>query len=110
MIVGVYGGKPSEDGGVKQDTTALECILPVLYTVVQYRTIPFTIEWYRRGPKMGIFVFPPPRAPVTPPPPRVRPGHVNRTSPPAALRNCGAERVFAPPAARKGRKIALFGP
>ena len=68
------------------------------------------IEWYRRGPKMRIFVFPPPRAPVTPPPPRVRPGHVNRTSPPAALRNCGAERVFAPPAARKGRKIALFAP
>ena len=60
------------------------------------------IEWYRRGPKMRIFVFPPPRAPVTPPPPRVRPGHVNRTSPPAALRNCGAERVFAPPAAKKG--------
>ena len=25
MVVGVYGGKPSEDGGVKQDTTALEC-------------------------------------------------------------------------------------
>ena len=24
MVVGVYGGKPSEDGGVKQDTTALE--------------------------------------------------------------------------------------
>ena len=24
MIVGVYSGKPSEDGGVKQDTTALE--------------------------------------------------------------------------------------
>jgi hypothetical protein len=21
----MYGGKPSEDGGVKQDTTALEC-------------------------------------------------------------------------------------
>ena len=75
-----------------------------------YCTISFVIEWYRRGPKMRIFVFPPPRAPVTPPPPRVRPGHVNRTSPPAALRNCGAERVFAPPAAKKGRKIALFGP
>ena len=25
MIVGVYCSKPSEDGGVKQDTTALEC-------------------------------------------------------------------------------------
>jgi hypothetical protein len=24
MIVGVYSGKPSEDGGVKQDTTALQ--------------------------------------------------------------------------------------
>ena len=26
MIVGVYSGKPSEDGGVKQDTTALEWV------------------------------------------------------------------------------------
>ena len=26
MIVGVYCSKPSEDGGVKQDTTALECL------------------------------------------------------------------------------------
>ena len=83
---------------------------PMVPPVLGRCTISFVIEWYRRGPKMRIFVFPPPRAPVTPPPPRVRPGHVNRTSPPAALRNCGAERVFAPPAARKGRKIALFGP
>ena len=26
MILGVYCSKPSEDGGVKQDTTALECL------------------------------------------------------------------------------------
>ena len=30
MIVGVYSGKPSEDGGVKQDTTALECFDTIL--------------------------------------------------------------------------------
>jgi hypothetical protein len=34
---------------------------------VQYDTISFTIEWYRRAPKSGIFVFPPPRAPATEP-------------------------------------------
>ena len=31
MIVGVYCGKPSEDGGVKQDTTALEWYRTVFY-------------------------------------------------------------------------------
>ena len=40
MIVGVYSGKPSEDGGVKQDTTALECIrLAVPVATVQYCTV-----------------------------------------------------------------------
>ena len=61
--------------------------------------------------KLRIFVFPPPRAPVTPPPPRATgPGQVNRTSPPAALRNCGAERVFAPPAGVNRSKHSPFCP
>ena len=38
MIVGVYSGKPSEDGGVKQDTTAgvLYGIKDMGQGVVQY--------------------------------------------------------------------------
>ena len=60
-------------------------------------------------PKNGVFSFFRPRAPPRRPRrPAFGPGHANRTSPPATLRNCGAERVFAPAAAKKGRKIALF--
>ena len=58
--------------------------------------------------KLKIFVFPPPRAPVTPPPPRDRPRESQidyRKSSPAALRSCGAERVFAPPAAKKEKRL-----
>ena len=65
------------------------------------------MEWYR---KWGFSSFRPRAPPCRPHRLATGPRHVNRTSPPAAPRNCGAERVFAPPAAKKGRKIALFKP
>ena len=52
--------------------------------------------------KSGFSSFRPRAPPCRPRRPAFGPGHANRTSPPAALRNCGAGRVFAPPAAKKG--------
>ena len=45
------------------------------YTLEYYSStwVQFDSGWSVVVPKMGIFVFPPPRAPVTPPPPRDRP-------------------------------------
>ena len=37
-ILSLNCGKPSEDGGVKQDTTALECLSSVQYDLLASRT------------------------------------------------------------------------